>query len=146
MIELVGYWAGVSIYTYLLLLIPVVVFICVAESIIEWASRGRIVCGSWISKWLEKRGIDEDIIGCSFCLSLIVTGVTSIFVVFSMCGEESYTYVGLVSSVSQWAAPVFGWIASFIIVVVGSAFILRKFFDMFFGIKDKIDSLEKKDV
>lgn len=148
MIDLVGYWAGVSIYTYLLLLIPAVFFMICAEATIEWSSRGRIVCGSWLTKWLEKHGVGEDFLGGSFFCSLVVAGITTIYVLYSAaCTEDDpYTYVGMVTDVAQWAAPILGWIASFFIVVIGSALFLRKMFDMFFGIKDKIDSLEKKDV
>lgn len=149
MIDLIGFWTGVTIYTYLLLFIPAVFFIICAEATIEWSSRGRIKCGSWIMDWLDKHlGVDEDFVGSSFFCSLFVAGITTTYVLYSAaCTEDDpYTYVGMVTDVAQWAAPILGWIASFFIVVMSSALFLRKMFDMFFGIKDKIDSLENKDV
>ena len=132
MIETIGFVSGVTLTSALLLFFPFCILMCILLGIVEWASRGRITYK------VDTKKVDEDLLGSFVFASFIINLGLLIFVII-----PGYTYIGVVTWVASLAAPVIGWVITVGFSLGFSALALRKIFDTYFNVKDKLNKLEK---
>lgn len=146
MYDLIGFWSGVTLLTWALSIPIVCILLWSLNVTIKWASRDRVTIEKKTEVFLEKyllNGLIDDLgIGIGI-VSFFAWVVFLLYtVVGAIAGFEPKSLLLIVSDIALFVAPVMGALGIFATVFGGGAIIMRKVFDMFFGVKDKLDKLE----
>lgn len=147
MFDIIGYWFGVSLFSYLLLLGPFVIFTGILCLAVEQGLPDKKSKKAF-SKWMDKTpdgGNDSYIYGFGGLIgmngNLFMSGLGLSFIVcvvvliLFLCG---FDIVQLISDVSMWCTPVL----KYVFIVVGSYMAvvkLTKYIHKALTFKDKVE-------
>lgn len=144
--DLIGFWSGVTLMTWLLLAFPVFMLFMATGVMVNWSSRERVDISRKLRDVYSKIYTDSDPLHAMLwmvsAVSILIYGLFAIG--FSLHDVEIKPLYQIVSDIALFLTPVMSFIGTLVIVFGGGAIIMRKVFDMFFAIQDKLDKLDKK--
>lgn len=140
MLDLLGFWTAVTVFTLPMLFVFSIVMIIVTNCTVHWATRGR--CQDFCCKvpvlnkviaWIEAS--NDGLFTLAFCL-----GVAEVILGMVISVDNGISIVQLVAVLSEATAPFFSGIGILALFVIA----IRVISDAYYKIADKLEKLESK--
>lgn len=146
MFDLFGFWSAVSVMTVAPLLLCyylLVQFVRLECILITKGERDDWHRKMWMGKQVD-RGIDEFLFGLPYASYILVVPsvMLNFFLLCMYCwGESDWTWVQGVAKLSEYLAPLFGWVFA----VAGPVILLHVVAQKMYALSKKVDkALESK--
>lgn len=148
MYDLIGFWFGVTLCVWFLSMPIACVALWALEVTVSWASRGRVsldkMCSEYLPKYLLVDIVQEAGVVVFTLISVVLWCVFGIYC-FAMTMQDMTpnTIIDIVNNIALFTTPFMGAVGMLATVFGGGALVMRKLFDLFFGVKDRLDKLDK---